>query len=49
MILGFLASLVAGILAIKLMLKVLENIKLYWFSIYLFLLSAGLIVYLIIT
>jgi len=38
-IFGFVASFVAGIFAIKIMLKLIKNVKLYWFSVYLFILS----------
>ena len=36
---GFVAALISGIFAIKFMLKIVKNIKLYWFSIYLVVLS----------
>jgi len=33
--LGFIAALISGIFAIKIMLKIVQKIKLYWFSVYL--------------
>jgi len=39
---GFIAALVSGIFAIKIMLKIVQKIKLYWFSIYLVILSVVL-------
>lgn len=36
---GFIAALVSGIVAIKVMLKLVQKVKLYWFSIYLVILS----------
>jgi len=40
---GFVAALLSGILAIKIMLKIVQKIKLYWFSVYLVVLSIILI------
>ena len=40
---GFAAALLSGIIAIKFMLKVVQNIKLYWFSAYLVVLSVILL------
>jgi len=36
---GFITALVSGIFAIKVMLRIIKNVKLYWFSIYLVILS----------
>ena len=36
---GFVFAFVVGLLSIKLMLKVVQNLKLYWFSAYLFIIS----------
>ena len=36
---GFITALISGILAIKFMLKIVKSIKLYWFSLYLVILS----------
>lgn len=40
---AFVAALLSGILAIKLMLKLIKEIKLYWFSVYLVILSGILL------
>jgi len=42
-ILGFIAALLSGIFAIKVMFALVKRIKLYWFSIYLVLLSITLV------
>jgi len=38
-IFGFIAALLSGIFAIKFMLHIIKNVKLYWFSVYLIILS----------
>jgi undecaprenyl-diphosphatase len=43
LIFGFIAALVSGIFAIKIMLKVIQKVKLYWFSVYLVILSVVLL------
>ena len=39
LVVAFFAALVSGIFAIKFMLKIVKNVKLYWFSIYLIVLA----------
>lgn len=39
LIVGFITAFVSGIFAIKVMLKIVKNVKLYWFSVYLTILS----------
>jgi undecaprenyl-diphosphatase len=43
LIFGFIAAMAAGIFAIKFMLRIVKNVKLYWFSIYLAILAILLI------
>ena len=39
LILGFVFAFIVGLLSIKLMMKIVENLKLYWFSVYLIIIS----------